>query len=385
MTRRLMRLLAPLAVCVAVLGWAAQAEARKGMEVALYDDNVFLRGITGGKQAPFKGLTRAKQLHATWIRVNLNWSTALSGKQASQKKQPKRIKYRFRPWDDIVNRAASRGIHVELTLVGNAPRWAAGNHKVGPYKPNAAKFGRFTRDVAIHFNNRVQRYSVWNEANLVVWLAPLRSSPRIYRNLYKAAYKNIKAVSTANQVLIGETAPYGAPRRTISPLAFLRGVTCVNKRYKGRRCPGLKTDGYAHHPYDFKHKPTYRYPGKDNVTLSGLGRLTSALSKLHRAHALTTPSGGTPFVYLTEYGYFSAYKYKVSRKKQASYLVYAFRVARKNSRVKQMLQYLLAVPPKRTAFFPTNIMSKKLSPYPAFTALKKWADKEAKSHGIATK
>ena len=48
-----------------------------------------------------------------------------------------------------------------------------------------------------------------------------------------------------------------------------------------------------------------------------------------------------------------------------------------------MLQYLLAAPPKRTAFFPTNIMSKKLSPYPAFTALKKWADKEAKSGGIA--
>ena len=98
-----------------------------------------------------------------------------------------------------MNRAASRGINVEATLVGNAPRWAAGNHKVGPYKPDAAKFGRFTRDVAIHFNNRVRRYSVWNEPNLMGWLAPIKSSPRIYRNIYRSAWRRIRSVSRATR------------------------------------------------------------------------------------------------------------------------------------------------------------------------------------------
>jgi hypothetical protein len=383
MTRRLTRLLVPLALCIAAVGWSASAaQAARGMEVALFDDNVFVRGIVG---TPFKGIDRAKELHTTWIRANLTWTAVLGKKQSRAKKQPKHVKYRWRPWDDLVKRAARKGIAVELTVVGPAPRWASGNHKIGVFKPNARKFGAFARATARHFKGKVTRYSIWSEPNLFVWLAPARRAPRLYRSLYVQGYKNIKAVSKKNQVLIGETAPYGQRKRTIAPLKFLRGVTCVNSRYKHRRCPPLRTDGYAHHPYDYKHRPTYRYPGRDNVTISTLGRLTSALSKLKKAKALTTPRGGTPFVYLTEYGYFSGYKYKVSRKKQAAYLKKAFTIARKNKRVKQMLQYLLGTPPKKLGFFQTNIMNRKLTPYLAFKTLKSWAAKEYKSGGIARK
>jgi hypothetical protein len=386
MTRRLMRIAAPLLVCLAALGWVASAEAAKKMEVALYDDNVFLRGLkaTGGNNAPFKGLNRAVELHASWIRVNLAWSSALAGKQARQKKQPKKIKYKWTAWNDIVSRARAKGIHVELTLVNNAPAWAAGNHKIGVYKPNPSKFGRFARDAAKHFKSRgVKRYTIGNETNLKVWLAPMSRSPQIYRKLYLAAYKNIKAISKSNQVFIGETAPYSAPRRTIAPLKFLRGVTCVNARYKHKRCTGLKTDGYAHHPYDYIHKFGYKYPGKDNVTLATLGRLTSALKKLRKAKALTTPSGGLPYIYLTEYGYFSGYKYKLPGKTHAKYLTKGFEQARRNPRVKQMLQYLLARPPKKFAFFQTNIMNNKLQPLTPYNALRKWSDNAASKGQIA--
>src|SRR5215208_2353836 len=170
MTSRLRLLLAPVLVCVAATGFAANADAAKNMEVAFADDNVFLRGLW----SPFTGLQRARAANVTWIRVNLTWSNAMSSKQAKAKKQPSNINYNFVPWDDIVNRAANEGIKVELTLTGPAPRWATGNKKrVGVYKPSAGKFGAFSRAVAQHFDGRVDRYTIWNEPNLYRWLEPI--------------------------------------------------------------------------------------------------------------------------------------------------------------------------------------------------------------------
>jgi hypothetical protein len=381
MTRRLTTLLAMLAVAVGAFGLTTSAQAAKGLEVALQDDATFVLGLKN----PLTGLDRARELNATWIRANVTWKSVL-GSQGNAKKKPKQLKYNWQRFDDLISRAEERGMAVELTLTGPAPRWATGGKKKnGAYKPSAGHFGGFARDAARHFTPLgVTRYSIWNEPNLYLWLAPLKSAPKLYRGLYQKGYSAIKRVSSSNEVLIGETAPYGTPRRTTAPLKFLRGVTCVNARYKGRKCSPLKTDGYAHHPYDFKHKPTYKYPGKDNVTVATLSRLTKALSKLRASKALTTPSGGVPYVYLTEYGYFAAANYKLPRKTQAAYLKKGFQIARKNKRVKQMLQYLLVPPPKKANFFATQIMDSKFRPYAAFTTLKKWAASEAKKGGVAT-
>jgi hypothetical protein len=380
MTRRLRTLLAPLLVCAFALGLTATADAAKRMELAVQDDNVLRDGLWN----PFTGFEKARELNATWVRVNLTWSQAVNG--ANRRKQPRNLTYNWVKWDDAVFRANQQGINVELTLTGPAPRWATGNRKKGVYKPKAAKFGSFARSAAQHFDGRVSRFTIWNEPNLRQWLQPIRQSPRLYRNLYASAYRGIKGVNSRNQVLIGETAPYGQRDseglRTIAPLKWLRGVTRVNSRYRGHRGAMLRTDGYAHHPYDYKHKPTYKYPGKDNVTVSTLGRLTKALSRLRSAGALKTPKGGVPYVYLTEYGYFAAYKYKLSRSKQAKYLVTGFKIARKNPRVKQMLQYLLVQPPKATNFFATHIMNRSFQPYTAFKKLKSWAASEARRGGI---
>src|SRR3954454_16812532 len=353
MSRRLSTLLALVAVCVAALGLSASAHAAKGMEVAMQDDATFLLGLKN----PFKGLDKAAALHTTYIRTNVFWNSVVKG--AKSKKKPKHLSYRWKDHDGLIARAADRGMAVELTLTGPAPRWATGKKKKnGIYKPSAKQFGQFARDAARHFTPLgVKRYLIYNEPNLRLWLAPLKSAPKLYRGLYSKAYSAIKGVDSSNQVLIGETATYGTPGRTTAPLKFLRGVTCVNSAYKHPRCGGLKTDGYAPHPYDYKHKPTYKYPGKDNVTLATLSRLTKALGRLRSSGALTTPSGGTPGVYLTEYGYFAAANYKLPQKKQAKYLVKGFTMAQKDKHVKQMLQYLLVPPPKKTNFFATQIMT----------------------------
>jgi hypothetical protein len=171
----------------------------------------------------------------------------------------------------------------------------------------------------------------------------------------------------------------------MAPLKFLRGVTCAKTNYKrARKCATLKTDGFAHHPYDFRHKVTYKYPGKDNVTLATLGRLTSALTKLRNAKLLTTPSGGVPPVYLTEYGYLASGRYKLSESKRGSYLVQAFNLALKNPHVKQMLQFVLIKPSSKYIFFDTSLASRAGKPGGAYKKLAAWAKNAAAGGRIST-
>jgi hypothetical protein len=162
-------------------------------------------------------------------------------------------------------------------------------------------------------------------------------------------------------------------------------VTCANARYrKARSCGTLKTDGFAHHPYDFRHSPTFRYPGKDNVTLSSLSRLTTALAKLRNARLLTTPSGGVPELYLTEYGFFASGKFKIPAARHGAYLVKAFSMALANPHVREMLQYLLVQPSSKFKFFDTSVADRRGRPGVAYKKLQAWANKAVAAGRVAT-
>jgi hypothetical protein len=372
MTRRLKLLLVVALASALLLPAVPSARAAQGMELAVQDDSAFVIELPrpGYRE---KAMKLAVKLNASWIRANVQWEYVV-GRAAKKKKAPKNIQYNWTGYDALIDSAARRGIHVQLALTGPAPAWATANHKVGAVKPKAAPFKVFARAAAEHFRGRVTRYSIWNEPNYVSWISPLNAAARVYRGLYTSGYSAIKAADPGAQVLIAETSPYALPKRATSPLAFLRGVTCANSHYgKAGSCGTLKTDGFAHHPYDFRHSPTYRYPGADNVTLATLSRLTTALSKLKAANLLTTPSGGVPDVYLTEYGFFSSGKYKISRAKQGSYLVQAFKMAQKNPRVRQLVQYVLIQPSSKYRFFDTSIATRSGGPTSAFKTLAAWA------------
>jgi hypothetical protein len=358
------------------------ASAATGMEVAVQDDPVLFAGLYSHPEVAFR---LAGQLKVTRIRVNVVW-TYVVGRSATKRKAPKRVRYNWSGYDSLLNGAAAHGIKLQLVLTGPAPRWAAGNHKIGPVRPKVRYFKAFARAAAKHFKGRIDRYSIWNEPNHRAWLAPIKSAARQYRALYLAGYSAIKRADPNAQVLIGETSPFalGHGRNATAPLKFLRGVTCANKRYRrAKRCGTLKTDGYAHHPYDFDHKPTYRYPGKDNVTIGVLGRLTKALSKLRKSKALTTRSGGVPDVYLTEYGYFASGKRRVSSATQGKYLVQAFTMAQRNPHVKEMLHYLLLEPSRKFKFFDTSVANRRGQPRLAFKKLAAWAEMAAAAGQIA--
>ena len=376
-----------IAIAVAVLAAAAlalagsPAYAAKGMEVAVQDDSVFVSEI-GMKRKP--GLSLADKLVVTRIRVNVPWSTVVlcgaKKKRAAKKKcpklkkRPKDVRYDFTSYDALINKALSHGMKLQLTISGFAPAWATGNHKVGGYKINVKYFKGFVRAVAQHFRGHIDRYAIWNEPNYISWLGPLKSGAKTYRSMYKTAYSQIRSIDPAAKILFGETAPYAQSKRSTAPLKFIRDVV------KGQR---FRADGFSHHPYDFRHSINYKYPGKDNVTITGLGRLVKQLDKLAKRKELRDEKGKALNVYLTEYGYMASGKYKVKDSKRASYLTKAFQIALDNSRVKQMLQYLLVKPPPRGAFFDTSIVSKSGKPSKVFNSLAGWAKKQAKAKKIA--
>ena len=160
-----------------------------------------------------------------------------------------------------------------------------------------------------------------------------------------------------------------------APIAFLRSVACVNARYRrARRCAPLKADGYAHHPYEFRRSPRYRYPGADNATIGTLSNLTRALDRLKRAGALRYTGGGRMPVYLTEFGYFQSGHRALPAKTRSRYLQQGFDIALQNGRVKSQLQYLLVSPPRgsESAFFNTALISQRGTRYPQYNALQRW-------------
>jgi hypothetical protein len=362
-----------------------RAHAARGMEVALEDEPVFLNQFYYNRDQAFQ---QARQLGVSWLRVNVGWSSSLGGQQ-NLRFPPPAPKYNFTKLDSLIDAAAAQGIRVQMTLTGPAPAFATGTHRVGPYQPNAKYFGKFASAVAAHFRGRVQRYSIWNEPNYVGWLAPLRQQPSLYRTLYISGYKAIKAADPGAKVLIGETAPYSINRLATSPIAFLRAMLCVNGSYhRVGGCKGPKTlraDGYAHHPYDFKHAPNYKYRGSDNATLGSIKNLTRALDKLKKARVLKPNRGSHMPLYFTEYGYFASGKRRVADSKRAQWLPQAFAMALKMPRVKQMLQYLLVQPPSKLsagAFFDLSIVSSSGHPLSPFNALLAWSQQVAAAHQI---
>jgi hypothetical protein len=356
-----------LAACATQPGGA---NAARGMEIAMQDDPVFVGQSYYNRE---KGFAHARALGVTRMRVNANWAFALTRARQLQKSKPTGLSYDFGTLDSVVNAAARHGIRVHLSVTGPAPAWATRNRRLGNYKPNQGEFAGFAAALARHMKGRVDRYSIWNEPNWKSWLGPLSSAAAQYRGLYYRGYNAIKQEDPNAKVLIGETAPYRQARRSTAPVAFLRSVACLNKRYKRvRKCTKLKADGYAHHPYYFSQAPSFKYPGADNATMGTLSHLTHALDRISRSGQIRRNGGGKLGLYLTEFGYFSSGHRALARSKRGKYLSQGFKMALANGRVKSQLQYLLVQPPRKYpwSFFDLGLISTGGKKQPQYNALK---------------
>jgi hypothetical protein len=335
---------------------ASPAHAAAGMKVAIEDEDVFVNGRSAVD--PQQGYQFLDQLGIRQMRILISWSSVSSSPG----------EFDFGAYDLPIALAQNNGVSVQIVLNGQAPKYATANHRVGPYKPSPSAFADFAAAAAAHFRGVVDVYSIWNEPNYKGWLQPLRQAPTLYRNLFIAGYRAIKSTDASAKVLIGETAPYAQGARAMAPLKFLRQMACVDDKYKVvKRCPKIKADGYAHHPYDFQYPPRRSDRGPDNATIGTLPNLLRALTKLQHTRQLT----GTRNVYLTEFGYLATGKRGLPEAKRAAYLKQGYQIARRTPRVKQMVQYLLVQPRNpRTSPFTTGVVSSAGDPLRSFYALK---------------
>ena len=249
--------------------------------------------------------------------------------------------------DRLVDSATGRGLEIQLTLTGPVPQWATLTGTDQLTQPDPAMFGRWVTAVARRYGDRVHLWSIWNEPNQPAFLLPQFDergravSPRLYRALYIAGEQALHATpgNERDRVLIGETSPIGSDS-IVAPLAFLRGVLCLDASYRRTgRCARLRISGYAHHAYPRRSGPLARPRSPDSVTIGALDRLVLALDRAARAGVVRPRLP----IHLTEFGIESRPDVIVGvpLARQAEYLAIAERTAFANPRVRSFSQYLL--------------------------------------------
>ena len=321
--RRTLRLVLVLFVASALAAPAAFAAER--MWIGFHDDPSF-RWV-GDRETRIE--SSASQ-GASVMRLLVHWDQTAKSRPAVAS-DPFDPAYNFDDLDDAIRTAQEQDMEVLLSLVGT-PRWANGGKAPNVMPRRLSDFTAFARAIASRYSGRFDGYpfvrfwSVWNEPNLQVFLAPQfdaqgRSvAPRNYARLYAAGYQGIKAGNQRALVALGETSARGTDnpngvRPVHSPGRFLEALARAN--------PRLKFDAWAHHPYPFR--PNLRPSQKvqwPNVTLGSLPELEANLRRLFKRKSVP--------IWVTEYGHETSPQdaFGVPYSKQAVFLRQAIGLAR---------------------------------------------------------
>jgi hypothetical protein len=352
------------AAAAGLLGAPGPAQAARGLEVSIMDDQLLI----GASEAKINRQMRVFQaLGVDRLRVSAFWrdhSPANTSRQMPagfDPANPLSPGYSWDTLDRLIGSAAAHGLNVMVSITTPAPSWAAGNAlgRPGLRKPSPQRFAQFAGAVATRYAAFVDRYAVSNEPNQPGWLMPQSDgkglfSPHHYRAMIQAAYPRIKAADADASVVIGELSSSGrvgsGRSKSIPPLAFLREMACVNRRYRPirrGRCSDFQPvpgDGLGHHPYAFFTPPTGRSRGRDDAGIGDGRKLVRALDRLTRRGRIDVPGGGRLPVYYTEFGYqtnppdpFGG----ISLRRQDRYLQIASYVAWRTPRVREINQFRL--------------------------------------------
>jgi len=306
-------------------------------------------------------------------------------------------------YDTIVRDTQARGIGVDFTIGPPPPRWASGKGAPHPstqteWRPSATQFGQFVQAIGTRYSGhyvppgsstplpRVDFWSIWNEPNLGIELAPqaidhstVEVSSASYRNLLDAAWSALQATGHGHDtILIGEVAPAGATVgnnvpgnfAAMAPLRFLRALYCVDSTYQplqgtaatARHCPStaagsatfasahpalFHATGFADHPYPQGLPPNEPTPDEpDFAELADIPKLERVLDTLQRVYG---SSKQFP-IYSTEFGYQTTppdtEAGTVSPTLAAEYLNWSEYLTWRDPRIRSYDQYLLIDPPR---------------------------------------
>jgi hypothetical protein len=258
-------------------------------------------------------------------------------------------------YDTIVRATVARGMGLDVLLSSPAPDWATSpgepnNGPAGVWKPSAKEFGLFVTAVARRYSGsftppgatrplpRVDFWSIWNEPNLGIELAPqaidnstIEVAPAVYRALLDAAWSALQNTGHGRDtILIGELAPagesvgdYPGNFANMVPLRFLRALYCVDSSYRAlqgtaaaqRDCPTtaagsaqfrdahpalFHASGFSLHPYPQGLPPNIPTPNEpDYAELADIPHVENALDTLQRVYGSSTRFP----IWSTEYGY----------------------------------------------------------------------------------
>ncbi len=170
------RLLAALLTAAALL-LPATAHAAPSAEIGVADDRIML---TGTDEEISRATDEWRAAGVDVVRLFARWAshvpepesrTAPTGFDPADQASPG---YRWLFLDRAIDAVRSRGMRVVLTVTGSGPLWASADPSRGNprYKPVPEAFAKFATAVATRYREKVDRYVVWNEPNLPLWLQP---------------------------------------------------------------------------------------------------------------------------------------------------------------------------------------------------------------------
>ena len=345
-----------LAAEVVVLETSDDADASATMPTMLQQDGDILYG---SPELRAERLDDFAALGVDIVKVRVRWRDIAPTRPSGNPADPNTYGASWEPYQAIIDGANARGMGVFFQLGGTAPEWATAGK--GPVdRPSPTAFQNFVQAVGTRFP-QVGIWSVWNEPNLVSWLAPqvkggVPQSPRIYRNLMNAAQAGLEASGNGgDEILLGELLPFARSNREankkIRPAAFLRELACVDRKYrafrgstaKKRGCTGFKAlpgTGLAYHPYTLAGGPNVRMPHPDDASIRYLGRITDVLDKLSAKKRLR--QSRMP-LWITEFGFQTnpPDPYASPIKKVPGFMGQSEFIAFKNRRVASYSQYPL--------------------------------------------
>ncbi|MCW3040513.1 MAG: hypothetical protein JWM31_2418 [Solirubrobacterales bacterium] len=388
-----------LAATLGVLAPAAAppaARASATQQSMFQDDNLLL---FRGDETADRTLRELKGLGVTAVRVTVPWRAFAPDHRAltrpaalTDPTDPAQYDPVVFDLHDHLLRVANRlGIRVLFNVTGGAPAWATGRRGRGArkvfvslqYKPDPKAFRQFVQMLGTRYDGthtdenqggaklpRVDMWSIWNEPNQGAGLQPqwertpknryVPVAPRIYRGLAQGMLSALRVTGHGGDtILLGETAPRGVNRRTITgslrPVPFLAGVLCLSaqslapltgraasdqgcdRRSASRR---LAVTGYGHHPYSIVSSPDTPDPDPRDITLADAPRLGRLLDAGAAEGVLPA---GLPY-WWTEYGWQTLPPDPVrgvDPLRQAQWLAEAERQTRSDPRVAALTQFLL--------------------------------------------
>ena len=212
-----MRRLVPALLALLIL-LPAQAARAASTEVGIADDRILMAGGPAADQA----VAEWRALGVDSVRIFALWSriapaTRPAGFDGADPASPG---YAWGPLDAAVARVRAAGMRVTLTITGPGPLWTSSSpsRRRPAYRPRPSAYAAFATAVALRYGADVDRYVLWNEPNIAIWLYPQARcsrgrctpvSPHLYRGLVRAAYPAVRAADPGAQVVIGALSPRG--------------------------------------------------------------------------------------------------------------------------------------------------------------------------------